>query len=81
MRFVDTNVLLYAVARDPEEQDKAKRAKEILAGRQLALSVQVLQEFYVQATRASRPDPLTTPKPRRWSSRSCAFPWSRSRPA
>jgi predicted nucleic acid-binding protein len=25
----------------------------------LALSVQVLQEFYVQATRASRPDPIT----------------------
>jgi predicted nucleic acid-binding protein len=31
----------------------------ILAGRDLALSVQVLQEFYVQATRASRPDPIT----------------------
>ena len=25
----------------------------------MALSVQVLQEFYVQATRASRPDPIT----------------------
>ena len=59
MRFVDTNVLLYAVSRDPEEQDKAARANEILAARDVALSVQVLQEFYVQATRASRPDPLT----------------------
>lgn len=59
VRFVDTNVLLYAISRDPEEQDKAKRANEILAGRELALSVQVLQEFYVQAARASRPDPLT----------------------
>ena len=59
MRFVDTNVLLYAVSRDPEEQDKAVRANEILAARDAALSVQVLQEFYVQATRASRPDPLT----------------------
>ena len=29
-----------------------------MAERDLALSVQVLQEFYVQATRASRPDPL-----------------------
>ena len=59
MRFVDTNVLLYAVSRDPEEQDKASRANEILAGRDVALSVQVLQEFYVQATRESRPDPLS----------------------
>ena len=59
VRFVDTNVLLYAISRDPAEQDKAKRANDILAGRDLALSVQVLQEFYVQATRASRPDPIT----------------------
>ena len=59
MRFVDTNVLLYAISRDPDEQDKAARANEVLAGRDVALSVQVLQEFYVQATRASRPDPLT----------------------
>ena len=59
MQFVDTDVLLYAISRDPAEQDKAKRADEILAGRDLALSVQVLQEFYVQATRASRRDPIT----------------------
>lgn len=59
MRFVDTNVLLYAVSRDAEEHDKAERANAILAARDLALSVQVLQEFYVQATRGSRPDPLT----------------------
>ncbi|HEY3879581.1 MAG TPA: PIN domain-containing protein [Trebonia sp.] len=59
MRFVDTNILLYAISRDPAEQDKAKRANEILAERDLALSVQVLQEFYVQATRVSRPDPIT----------------------
>ena len=59
MRFVDTNVLLYAISRDPEEQDKAGHANDILAARDLALSVQVLQEFYVQATRDSRPDPLS----------------------
>ena len=57
--FVDTNVLLYAVSRDPEEQPKAQKANDILASRDLALSVQVLQEFYVQATRSSRPDPLS----------------------
>ena len=59
MRFVDTNVLLYAVSRDPAEQDKAKTANDILADRDLALSVQVLQEFYVQATRASRRDAIS----------------------
>jgi predicted nucleic acid-binding protein len=58
VRFVDTNVLLYAVSRDPEERDKARRANAILAARDLAVSVQVLQEFYVQATRESRSDPL-----------------------
>ena len=58
MRFVDTNVLLYAISRDPDEQAKAERANAILSERELALSVQVLQEFYVQATRPSRPDPI-----------------------
>jgi predicted nucleic acid-binding protein len=59
VRFVDTNVLLYAVSQDPAEADKARRANELLDEGDLALSVQVLQEFYVQATRQSRPDPLT----------------------
>ncbi|MGH3000506.1 MAG: PIN domain-containing protein [Gaiellaceae bacterium] len=58
MPFVDTNVLLYAVSRDPAERDKALRANEILDGADVALSTQVLQEFYVQATRPSRPRPL-----------------------
>jgi predicted nucleic acid-binding protein len=59
VRFVDTNVLLYAIARDPDEQDKARRANEILDEGDVALSVQVLQEFYVQATRRTRPDALS----------------------
>lgn len=59
VRFIDTNILLYAISRDPEELHKAERARGILVERDLALSVQVLQEFYVQATRESRPDPLT----------------------
>lgn len=58
MQFVDTNVLLYSISRDEDEGRKAECANEILAGRDVALSVQVLQEFYVQATRTSRPDPL-----------------------
>ena len=59
MRFVDTNVLLYAVSQHPAETDKARRANELLDEGDLALSVQVLQEFYVQATRPTRADPLT----------------------
>ena len=59
MRFVDTNVLLYAISKDPGEQGKAARANELLSARDVGLSVQVLQEFYVQATRDSRTDRLT----------------------
>ena len=55
MRFVDTNVLLYAISSDPEEAPKAERAVALLHRTDLALSVQVLQEFYVQATRRSSP--------------------------
>ena len=59
MRFVDTNVLLYAISTSPEEQAKADTARSLLSSRDLAISVQVLQEFYVQATRPSRLDALT----------------------
>jgi predicted nucleic acid-binding protein len=58
VRFVDTNVLLYAISRDPAERSKAARANEILAGGDIGLSVQVLQEFYVQSTRVSRTDAI-----------------------
>jgi predicted nucleic acid-binding protein len=59
MRFVDTNVLLYAVSRDEEEAEKRRTALALLEAEDLALSIQVLQEFYVQATRATRSDPLS----------------------
>jgi len=58
MRFVDTNVLLYAVSTASDERDKHERSLAILDSRDLALSVQVLQEFYVQATRPSRAERL-----------------------
>ena len=54
MRFVDTNVLLYAVSTTPSEAAKTRVARGILDADDLALSVQVLQEFYVQATRTGR---------------------------
>ncbi len=54
MRFVDTNVLLYAASLVPEEADKRNRARVLLTEPELAVSVQVLQEFYHQATRPTR---------------------------
>jgi len=57
--FVDTNVLLYVVSSAPEEAEKAASARAILDRSDLVLSVQVLQEFYVQATRATRSDRLS----------------------
>ena len=59
MRFVDTNVLLYAISRDEDEATKSRVANAILDGGDLGLSVQVLQEFYVQATRPSRQDAIS----------------------
>lgn len=59
MRFVDTNILLYAISSDPAETVKAEAAREILEARDLSLSVQVIQEFFVQSTRSSRSNPLT----------------------
>jgi predicted nucleic acid-binding protein len=56
--FLDTNILLYSISRDPAEMEKRQRAVDLLDLNHGALSVQVLQEFYVQATRPSRPDPV-----------------------
>ena len=51
--FLDTNVLLYTDSRDAPA--KQKRALELLAGHRLArtgvVSLQVLQEYFVAATR------------------------------
>lgn len=73
VRFIDANVLLYAVSTDADEQKKAGRANAILAERDLGLSVQVLQEFYVQATRATREDPLTHDQAARLVAAFCRF--------
>ena len=61
MRFVDTNVALYAVSLRPIEAVKRQVSLDLLSeafGR-LAVSVQVLGEFYYQATRSTRTDALS----------------------
>ena len=59
MRFLDTNVLIYAVSPAPDEADKQRSAQRLLEVGDLALSVQVLQELYHQATRSSRLGEIT----------------------
>jgi predicted nucleic acid-binding protein len=59
MRFVDSNILIYAIASGSEEREKSARALRILEETDLAFSVQVLQEFYVEATRDSRRDKIS----------------------
>lgn len=74
MRFVDTNVLLYSISQDPSENRKAIRANEILDGGEIGLSVQVLQEFYVQSTRATRADAITHEQAEGLVESWCRFP-------
>jgi predicted nucleic acid-binding protein len=58
VHFLDTNILLYSISHDPAEMAKRDRAIALLDQDDGALSVQVFQEFYVQATRTTRPDAL-----------------------
>ena len=59
MRLADTNVLIYAVSKRSEDARKRTRSITVLKEPDLALSVQVLQEFYYQATRLQGPAGLT----------------------
>jgi predicted nucleic acid-binding protein len=56
--FVDTSVLLYSISRAPSENRKRGQAIELLDRDNLAVSTQVLQEFYWQATRSTCPHPI-----------------------
>jgi predicted nucleic acid-binding protein len=59
MRFLDTNILLYSVSSAQNERTKRETAERLLLEPDNALSVQVLQEFYAQATRPTRAARLT----------------------
>ena len=74
VRFVDTNILLYAVSALSEDSAKRGRALALLEAGDLALSVQVIQEFYVQATRPSRPDALSPEQALRFLEAIDSFP-------
>ena len=55
LAFVDTNVLLYAASTDPSEAGKRTEARRVLSDEAFAFSVQVAQEFFVNATRKLTP--------------------------
>jgi predicted nucleic acid-binding protein len=57
--FVDTNVLLYAASTNPTEADKRNAARAVLAAGDYGFSVQVAQEFFVNATGKLKP-PLSS---------------------
>ena len=58
-RFVDTNVLIYAACTAPGDEIKREQARTVLLNDDLALSTQVLQEFYWQATHPRRIDRIS----------------------
>ena len=62
--FIDTNVLVYAL--DKAEPEKQEKARELLrnteSDRLGVISTQVLQEFYVVATRKLKVKPELTKK-------------------
>jgi predicted nucleic acid-binding protein len=49
--FLDTNVLVYAATGTPAERVKREKAQALIASMNFGISTQVLQEFYVVATR------------------------------
>ncbi len=55
---LDTNILLYSISTAEQEERKRQIARDLIDQDGWGLSVQVLQEFYVQATRAGRAHPL-----------------------
>ncbi|MBX9857973.1 MAG: PIN domain-containing protein [Sphingomonas sp.] len=66
-RFLDTNVLLYAAAKQALAADAGKheRALDVISDGDFAVSAQVLQEFYANAIRL-KPLPLPVEEARRW---------------
>ncbi|GAB4376045.1 MAG: PIN domain-containing protein [Calditrichia bacterium] len=58
--FIDTNLLVYSMDQnDPEKKEKSRQVLKKICDRYLGvLSTQVMQEFYVAATRKLGVDPL-----------------------
>jgi hypothetical protein len=57
--FFDANILLSSISRNPADSLKGSSSFPLLADGLGVLSVQVMQEFFVQAARSSRPDAIS----------------------
>ena len=71
--FLDTNVLVYAVASDPGEAHKRLMALDLIEREAFAVSAQVLQEFFVTVTRKLAV-PLSSIQAMEWIEQWEAFP-------
>lgn len=71
--FVDTNVLIYAADESASNERKTRMARELLRQRGLQLSVQVLNEFTVNARNASKLN-FTAQQENDWLTRWLLFP-------
>lgn len=71
--FVDTNVLIYAADESVSNERKTRIARELLRQRGLQLSVQVLNEFTVNARNTSKLN-FTAQQENDWLSRWLLFP-------
>jgi len=71
--FLDTNVLVYAAAGRGAEEQKRRRALDLISAENFGLSAQVLQEFYVTVTRKIRV-PMAPAAAAEWIEQLEAFP-------
>jgi len=74
MRFVDSNIPIYAIASNRADRKKSEQALRILEEGDFATSVHVLQEFYVQATRHTRRDGISHEEAVAFIHALCEFP-------
>lgn len=63
--FLDTNILVYAAAKQVGDDHKRKRALQLIETENFGISAQVLQEFYVTVTRKLE-YPLTPDQALEW---------------
>jgi predicted nucleic acid-binding protein len=71
--FLDTNVLVYAVASGAADAPKRRRALALIEKEDFCLSAQVLQEFYVTVVRKIAV-PLSPERALEWIEQLEAFP-------
>jgi predicted nucleic acid-binding protein len=71
--FLDTNVLVYAAAGRQSEESKRERALALIEEEDIAVSAQVLQEFYVTVTRKIRV-PMSPERALEWVEQFATFP-------